>query len=370
MGKLCLIFNTPSLYRQLIYKEIDRVFDCDWYFGDWDANVKSFDTKSLSHPVRFLHVRRPGKSWFYFSGINPLLRKTEYDKYLMIGDVHDLATWRMLISKKIFHRKKKIYFWTHGWYGKETNIERMIKKMFYKMADGVFLYGNHAKKLMIEEGFKESKLFVIHNSLEYNTQLSLRQSLKPSDLYSAHFNNNNKNIIFIGRLTEVKHLDLLIKSVAKLKGRGEYYNITFVGDGTQRKQLENLTSQLGLSETIWFYGASYDEKINAEFIFNADLCVSPGNVGLTGIHTMMFGTPVITHDNFPLQMPEFEAVIPNKTGAFFKQNSADSLSDTIQEWFNVKGKLREVVRRDCYNEIDSQWNPDFQMKIFKSVLDL
>ena len=55
---------------------------------------------------------------------------------------------------------------------------------------------------------------------------------------------------------------------------------------------------LNLQDQIWFYGACYDESKLGELIFNADLCVSPGNVGLTAVHSMGYGTPVITHNNF------------------------------------------------------------------------
>ena len=369
MSKICLIFNTPSLYRKLIYSRIDQEFDCDWFFGDWDANVKSFDTACLKHPVKYLHVNNPGKSWYSVEGVVSLLKDKLYDRYLMIGDAHDLSTWRMLLWKNLFCRKKRIYFWTHGWYGKESRAEIIIKKVFYKLVDGAFLYGNHAKQLMVKEGIKEEKLFVIHNSLDYDTQLSLRSKIVPSSLYDEHFNNNNKKILFLGRLTKVKNLDMLLETVYMLKQKGQFFNVTFVGDGVERQHLEDLTEQYGLKDTTWFYGECYDEHTNAEFVYNADLCVSPGNVGLTAMHMLMFGTPVITHDNFELQMPEFEAIVPYKTGLFFKYGDVNDLCDKIQEWFRVNGELRDYVRQSCYQEIDSQWTPDFQLNVLHSVLD-
>ena len=367
MNKICLIFNTPSLYRKLIYSRIDQEYDCDWYFGDWDANVKGFDTTCLNHPVKFLHVNNPGKTWYSVNGVLSLLKDKSYDNYLMIGDAHDLSTWQMLILKNLIFRKKRIYFWTHGWYGKESRIERMIKHFFYKMVDGVFLYGNHAKEVMIHEGFKGDNLYVIHNSLDYNAQLEIRNSIKPTNLYQDHFMNNNKNIVFLGRLTTVKRLDMLLEALCLLKELGESYNLTFVGDGIERINLEQKALCLGIHENVWFYGASYDEKENAEFVYNADLCVSPGNVGLTAMHMLMFGTPVITHDCFELQMPEFEAIIPYKTGLFFKYGDVNDLCLKIKEWFKVNGGLRDDVRKSCYDEIDTQWNPDFQIKVLKSV---
>ena len=368
MNKICLIFNTPSLYRKLIYTRIDQEFDCDWYFGDWDANVKGFDTSCLKHPVQYLHVNNPGKAWYSVDGVKKLLKDKRYDRYLMIGDAHDLSTWRMLILKNLLYRKKRIYFWTHGWYGKETRAERIIKRLFYRMVDGVFLYGNHAKEVMRKEGFKGDNLYVIHNSLDYDAQLAIRNHIEPSGIYQEHFGNSNKNIVFLGRLTSVKRLDMLLEAVSLLKSMGDYYNVTFVGDGVEKVTLEAKAAELDIKNQVWFYGASYDEMKNADFVYNADLCVSPGNVGLTAMHMLMFGTPVITHDRFELQMPEYEAVVPHKTGLFFRHGDVNSLCEQIQEWFRINGNQRENVRQLCYQEIDTQWNPGFQMKVLQAVL--
>ena len=118
---------------------------------------------------------------------------------------------------------------------------------------------------------------------------------------------------------------------------------------------------------MWFYGACYDEAANAELIYNADLCVAPGNVGLTAMHSMVFGCPVLTHNDFPLQMPEFEAICENETGSFFKRNDIESLADAISDWFGYNGSRRETIRRNCFKEIDTQWTPNHQMNILKSV---
>lgn len=50
---------------------------------------------------------------------------------------------------------------------------------------------------MIKKGFKKEKLFIIHNSLNYNNQLNIRKNLMRTNIYKNHFNNNN-NLIFIG----------------------------------------------------------------------------------------------------------------------------------------------------------------------------
>ncbi len=242
--------------------------------------------------------------------------------------------------------------------------------MFLRLPKGgCFLYGNHARELMIKEGFNPNKLYVIHNSLDYDAQLTIRRLLQAKPIYQEHFGNNNKNIVFIGRLTKVKRFDLLIDAVALLKKKGELVNVTFIGDGVERQNMEALVEEKGIKEQVWFYGACYDERINAELIYNADLCVSPGNIGLTAMHVLMFGCPAITNDDFNHQMPEFEAIQDGKTGTFFRADDSSSLAETISEWFAKHGSDRDMVRQACYQEIDTGWNPHNQVALIKTVLD-
>ena len=132
--------------------------------------------------------------------------------------------------------------------------------------------------------------------------------------------------------------------------------------------LEEMVELNGLKDAVWFYGACYDEKTNAELIYNADVCVSPGNVGLTAMHCLMFGCPVITHNNFAMQMPEFESINNGVTGSFFNENDIDSLAGAIRNWFVAKGNQRGEVRIACYKEIDDNWTPDFEMNVLEQVL--
>lgn len=237
-----------------------------------------------------------------------------------------------------------------------------------KLAHGLFLYGNYAKEQLVSKGFKSENLHVLHNSLSYDVQLTLRNSINESSVYKEHFNNDNPVIVFIGRLTPIKQLDMLLKAISKLTKAGKKFNLALIGNGSMRQSLEQSAKELEMIDKVWFYGACYDEKVNAELVYHADLCVSPGNVGLTAIHSMMFGTPVITHNNFAYQMPEFEAIRRSETGDFFEQGSIDSLALSIENWFVNKSGKRLEVRNACFKEIDEQWNPYFQMKVFKSVL--
>lgn len=365
--KLCQINYDASHYRATIYRAIDREFDSDLYFGiPPSEGIKQMDTSDFKGEVHYNTIKSWG-SLFYQKGVLPLIWKP-YDVYLGMGETHGISTWLFPVLVRIFKPKKKVYFWSHGWYGKESKAQRFIKKLFFRLPNGgTFVYGDYARNLMIKEGLPADKLFVIHNSLAYPQQLEIRKQITPSTIYKDHFGNDNPVLVMIGRLNMRKHLDLLIKAVKLLKDKGFEYNVVLIGDGEDRKTLETIVSELNLQKQVWFYGASYDEKNNAELIYNSDMCVVPGDIGLTAIHSMMFGTPVISHDYFPSQGPEFEAIKPGITGDFYKHESVESLADIIKSWFSNHSD-RESIRSNCYQEIDTQWTPDYQIKVLKKHL--
>lgn len=367
MSKLCIVYNFAQLYRESIFRRIDKEWDCEWYFGDNATDIKEMahDAVRVRTDVKNQHLVGP-LEWQL--GVGKLIRQKEFDKFLMLGHPMTLSTWWILIQRRLFYRHKRVYLWSHGWYGRESFFKKWLKRAFFGMADHVFTYGQYAKGEAIKQGFNPAKITPIHNSLNHRFQVELRHKLSASPTYKEHFGNDNPTMIFIGRLTEVKRLDMALHAVKILKNRGENYNIVFIGSGDEHEALVQLTKNLGLEDNVWFYGACYDDTQNATLIYNADLCVAPGNVGLTAMHTMVFGTPVVTHGDFPWQMPEFEAIREGDTGAFFRRNDVESLADAISQWFATHLD-RDAVRQACFKEIDNYWNPEYQLGILRQYIE-
>lgn len=367
--KLCLIYNYAQHYRTNIFTLMDKEFGCDFVFGDSMSDVKKMDYSILHGKVTETHTKQFVGGWYWQPGVVDQLFK-EYDHYILLGETRALSTWIFCILARILKPKKKVYFWTHGWYGKETKLESFIKKLEFKLPNGgIFTYGDYARQLMIKEGFNVDKLYPIHNSLAYDKQIAIRKELVPNNVYQKHFGNENPNLFFVGRLTPVKQLDQILDAMDICNKRGQHYNLTFIGGGAEADNLKAKTESLGLNDQVWFYGPCYDEKELSSLIYNADLCVAPGNIGLTAMHSMVFGTPCITHNDFPYQMPEFEAIKEGKTGTFFRRNDVEDLADKIDEWFRVNATEREVVRKACMDEIDTNWNPYYQIEVLKKGLN-
>ena len=366
---ISFLFNYAPHYREAVYALIDKSLDCRFYFGDSIVgSIEKLDYNIFSRPVKEFRVQMIKGGWCYYKNALSVLRDGA-DTYVLTGDMRNLSNWLILLLLKLFYPRKRSAIWTHGVYGKESKLQLFIKKVFYSLTDAIFCYGDRSKSLMVEAGIKADKIFPIHNSLDYENQDALRPIAEDRDFYRRHFGNNNPTLVFTGRLTKVKRLDMILDAMTVLRTKGEKYNLVIVGDGTQKMELTTKAESLGLSDSVWFYGACYDESELSKLIYNADLCVSPGNVGLTSIHSMTYGTPVVTHDRFELQMPEFEAIKSGKTGDFFDYGSIDSLSATISNWFRTNRDNREQVREQCYQEIDANWTPAFQLEVLKAAIE-
>ena len=240
------------------------------------------------------------------------------------------------------------------------------KELEYKLFSGFFSYGEKGRERLIELGVSAKKIHVIYNSLGGHVDANERKSCFSNEL-NEHFGNSYPTLLFIGRLTKVKQLDWLIKAIQIHNRQGLKYNLLIIGEGEEGTNLRNMAEESGVSDRIWFYGECYDEKKLNILIYNSDLCVSPGNVGLTALHAMMYGTPVLSHDDFETQMPEYETIVPGKTGMQYRHGSFEDFCKKIGEWLGSPFD-REQVRSNCYEMINGKWNSDYQIQVFNSVL--
>lgn len=370
MGKnnLCCIFNYAPLYRESIYKEIDEVFNVQFYFGKEVIEGKKSGIKKLDYsifkkkPIEFRNILLFGKI-LWRTGITFLPLKKEYSSFIITGDVCLTYVFFLFFCKLC---GKKVYAWGHGVKSMSGKLF-LLTKWIYVNIDKYFTYGEKGKQRLIELGFPEDKFEVIYNSL--NKGINGKDLIKfKSDVYFRHFGNNYPVLIFVGRLTPVKNLDWLVRVIAEERNEGVYYNLVFIGDGTERKQLELLSANLNVINSVWFYGECYEREELSLLLYNADVCVSPGNVGLTAIHAMEYGTPVITHDNFEKQMPEYESIVDGKTGNLYEYGNFEDLKLKIREW--IEGaQNRDVVREECFKMINSYYNSDYQIRVLKKTID-
>lgn len=361
---VAVVYHFFPHYREAIVRELAHEGTCKWtFYGDTHDFDRQSDIKPMKFPqdVRFKHLKvtRIWRSLMWQHGVVRLAASRDCDVLILLGDAKYPSMWAAAIAARL--TGKRVLFWTHGWTYRPHGLMRYVRRYFYRIAHGIMTYGRWAKQIAIEEGFEPSQVYVIGNSLDLTQQRKALQQLpagRPAAVREELFADSNTPIVTcISRLTAVRRLDLLLRAVAKLNSEGTSANVMLIGDGPERPKLEALAQELGVR--VAFVGACYDELRICELMRASNVTVAPGKVGLTAMHSMAYGIPVVTHGDHENQMPEFEAVIPGKTGSLFQLGDIDSLAAAISPWLRLPYADTNTSEQ-CQLIIERFWSATFQ----------
>lgn len=374
MKRVLIVYHYIAHYRLPIFKELANSDNYKFEFAAGvkpDQNIKIIGVDEANENGLIFHELK--NNWFlkakilWQSNLISLVKSNQYDHIIFLGNPNFISTWLGLVVCKLINIKG--YIWAHGVTSKPNFLKLLVLKTFWRFCDGIFLYGNYAKKMITSFNIPSKKLHVVYNSLDYNRQLKVRRELKNSNIFNEYFKNDFPVLIFIGRLTKVKKLHQILEAISVLKLIGVYCNIVFVGSGEEEKFLIEQADEKGLNECCWFYGPSYDEEELGQLIFDSKICVAPGNVGLTAMHSLVYGTPVISHSDFSNQMPEYESIEPGFSGDFFEPNNISSLVEVLKKWILLGNEKYNEKVENCYKVIDEKYNPKNQKRIIIEVLE-
>lgn len=375
--RVTLIFNIAPHYREAIYKRMESEWNCKWYFGKNEGDIPALPASTLSEMVEVKMHHGPGNTLWLPGVAHKVMTDSDTEQIIMLGEIKFLTSWSILLRNLLRSKNKKIkvHLWSHGWTGSYSPMlskgvagwmKRKAYKIYFSLADTLFLYGETSRRIALSEGIKDDKICVVHNSLDYAVQKMVRDSLRRDDVYKETFGNDAPVALFIGRVTDVKRLDIMLRALKMLKDDGINLNFAVAGSGKAVASLKSLSEELGVADRVAWLGACYNEERNGHLLYNADICVSPGNVGLTAIHSLAYGTPVITSNDSLRQMPEYEAIAySTKCGALFQAGDAADLASTIRKWLE-QGMEREEIRQTCIKEIEQRWTPEYQFSRFST----
>ncbi|MEO0281491.1 MAG: glycosyltransferase [candidate division WOR-3 bacterium] len=170
------------------------------------------------------------------------------------------------------------------------------------------------------------------------------------------------NILYAGRLSKEKGVNYLIEAFSNLKNKNA--KLLIVGDGPERKNLENIVKNYGLSQRIKFLG--FVDKATLQNLYeDVDFIVLPSvwqePFGLTGLEAMSYGRPVIAFNVGGIS----EYVSNNENGFLVDVFDVKSLTEKMETLLSDKDLLLKFSK----NSIETSKN--FSDEIFyKRIKDL
>lgn len=176
---------------------------------------------------------------------------------------------------------------------------------------------------------------LIHNGVD--VEKFKRQNAKGKSTW-----HNQKIIITASRLVPKNGVDVLIRAFAEAKKQIPDLRLHIVGEGAERKKLENLASLLGVQDTITFFGAVPHERI-PRYLEEADLFVRPSRsegMGNAFVEALAAGLPII---GTPVGgIPDI--IEDGKTGLLASPEDIYGLAKTIDRALSEEGLAERLVR--------------------------
>ena len=158
------------------------------------------------------------------------------------------------------------------------------------------------------------------------------------------------NFLYIGRLIEVKGVDLLIESFDSIHDK-ENIILNIVGTGIDKVKLEEKSKNLNLSNNILFHGwKNNDEKMkffdqaNVVFVTSKQNNTIMEGGPLTLIEAMSQNIICICSDSVGYS----EHIIDGYNGIVFKSGSSQSLTNAINRYLNLSDDQIKAIQNNAF----------------------
>ena len=115
----------------------------------------------------------------------------------------------------------------------------------------------HAHRVVALNPIKARQLLAVGVMSEVNPCIGIDTS---RFLYTPFENKERSSILYVGRLSNEKRPQILIRACRELRARGANFRLTLVGDGPLREEVTRMVSEMGLNEMIIVRGyVAHDE---------------------------------------------------------------------------------------------------------------
>jgi len=149
-------------------------------------------------------------------------------------------------------------------------------------------------------------------------------------------------ILFVGRLTGEKQVDVILRAVQKLDPALDVH-FDIAGGGDQRKALETLAGQLGIADRVTFHGRVTDEQLR-DLYSRSSLFAIASIAELQSIVTMeamASALPVVGADAVALP----HLVHDGENGYLFEPGDVDDLADKLTRVLTASPAEYERMQR-------------------------
>jgi len=304
--KILFVHHTAMWFRRPFFRALSKIYDVEFIFTHVESYNKTYNIQ-LSQVI-------PGMDGVNYKVINKnwglpweAIRRAmgDYDIFLggswdTLNDVIETLLYFIIVKFK----RRPFILWREDWDWNVQSTKRSLVKILAgflsRRTDAILVPGSKHREFFTKLGVSSEKIFIMPNVSnltlkddDYNNLIKIREEMGLK---------NEKVILFVGRLINLKGVQFLLKAFSKLRQRMENVILIIVGNGSCHEELENLSRKLQVNDKVYFRGNVDNELLGAYYLLcnvfvlpsitthHADACPLVVN------EAMYFSKPVITSD--------------------------------------------------------------------------
>ena len=252
---IAFITNICSHYRTKTFEILARYYDVAFYFfsaGDEWYWQQQHGVRAGDFHYEYLPGFRLGRT-----RVTPTLPwklwRGDHDVYIKCINGRFALPVTYLITRL---RGSPFILWTGIWMRLQTPFHRLafpVTRYIYRHADATVVYGEHVKHYLVGEGVPAERIFVAAHAVDngvYSREVSEEE--KAALRQKLGIASEQKVVLYLGRLEEVKGLPYLLEAFASLQRDDAV--LVLAGMGSQRSRLERFAHEKGMADHVHFAG--------------------------------------------------------------------------------------------------------------------
>jgi glycosyltransferase involved in cell wall biosynthesis len=296
--------------------------------------------------------------------------------------IHDCRSFQGIITYMLARIKKVPYvFQPHGSYlhsCSDSSLKTLAKIVLDKTVSDKIIRGASKVIALNQTEAAELRLFGVPNEkiaiIPNGVDLAEYSDLPSKGSFKEKFglNKNEKIVLYLGRIHEIKGIDILVKAFANIIAKLDDVRLVIIGpDDGYLSEIEALTKALKIESKVLFAGPLYGEAELQAYV-DSNVYVLPSRYeiwGLTVLEAYACGTPVIASKVGGLT----DLVLDGITGFSIESGNIHNLADAITVILNDDCRAREMgLMGELFvkKNFDIRRTTDKLEFLYKSVLDL
>lgn len=359
MKKICIITNIPSPYRVDFFNYLNSNKNYDFKIiyssvGEDDRGWK-LDKDSIKNSIflksKSIVLKKNLDNKHIHLSLDIIKYLNKYNPDVVIGcEYNPIAIISYYWSKL---NNKKYISWSDGTLNSEKNInfmQKFLRKKICKNAKALIASSSKTREAQLKYGANEENIFISYLTVNIDKFLFKKKEF------------NNKNILFVGRLSKRKGLELAFNSLKLVKNE---YKLTIVGDGPQKDELVKKVNELGLAGNVEFKGSLNGQELLEEYR-RADCFIIPSYVDCFGLvisEAMCNSLPIIASKYVD---GSYDLIESEHNGYIVDPENYQEFADAMQKVLASKDIVK-VMGEKSYQKIQKFKFEEVSKGIFEAI---